>query len=191
MAITGSEAGKVPSTSCLPGSKADWFLPLPAAPFTVIQITTGKVDSYATVIVDKNRYSVPTFDAGLKVQVQLAVKHLETFHNGKRLATHLRLFGNYKWQLNPEHYLELIQQRPEAFHGTRPLRRWRETWPPCLEKLLARFQESQGETAGNPVEWVKLMKAAMKSSGPFFSARRMVKEYSRKFYQPALQSTAD
>ncbi len=168
-----------------------WLLPLPAAPFTVIQITTGKVDSYATVIVDKNRYSVPTFYAGLKVQVQLAVTHLETFHNGKRLATHLRLFGNNKWQLNPDHYLELIQQRPEAFHGARPLRRWRETWPPCLEKLLARFQESQGETAGIPVEWVNLMKAAMKSSGPFFSARRMVKEYSRKFYQPALQSTAN
>jgi len=43
------------------------LLPLPAAPITVIQITTGKVDSYATVIVDKNRYSVPTFSAGLKV----------------------------------------------------------------------------------------------------------------------------
>jgi hypothetical protein len=76
------------------------------------------------------------------------VAYLEIFHNGKRLATHLRLFGNNKWQLNPDHYLELNQQRPEAFHGARPLRRWRETWPPCLEKLLARFQESQGETAG-------------------------------------------
>ena len=106
-------------------------------------------------MVDKNRYSVPTFSAGLKVQVQLAVARLEIFHNGKRLATHLRLFGNNKWQLNPDHYLESIQQRPEAFHGARALRRWRETWPPCLEKLLARFQESQGETGGGkpwPVE---------------------------------------
>jgi starch phosphorylase len=49
----------------------------------------------------------------------------------------------------------------------------------------------QVNDAGIPVEWVKMMKAAMKSSGPFFSARRMVKEYSRKFYQPALQSTAN
>ena len=29
----------------------------------------------------------------------------------------------------------------------------------------------------------------MKSTGPAFSARRMVKEYSQKFYQPALKST--
>jgi hypothetical protein len=41
------------------------------------------------------------------------------------------------------------------------------------------------------LERVKMMNAVMKSSGPFFSARRMVKEYSRKFYQPALQSTAN
>jgi glycogen phosphorylase len=49
----------------------------------------------------------------------------------------------------------------------------------------------QVNDVGIPVEWVKMMQAVMKGSGPFFSARRMVKEYSRKFYQPALQSTAN
>ncbi|MCL4502113.1 MAG: alpha-glucan family phosphorylase [Deltaproteobacteria bacterium] len=41
---------------------------------------------------------------------------------------------------------------------------------------------------GIPVDWVKKMKESMKSIGPFFSARRMVKEYSQKFYQPALEA---
>ncbi len=41
---------------------------------------------------------------------------------------------------------------------------------------------------GIPVDWVKKMKGAMKSIGPAFSARRMVKEYSQKFYQPALNA---
>ena len=41
---------------------------------------------------------------------------------------------------------------------------------------------------GIPVDWVQKMKAAMKSVGPAFSARRMVKEYSQKFYQPALKA---
>ena len=41
---------------------------------------------------------------------------------------------------------------------------------------------------GIPVDWVKKMKESMKSVGPVFSARRMVKEYSQKFYQPALKS---
>ena len=36
------------------------LLPLPAVPFTVTQISSGKVDPSATVRVDKNRYSVPS-----------------------------------------------------------------------------------------------------------------------------------
>jgi starch phosphorylase len=40
---------------------------------------------------------------------------------------------------------------------------------------------------GVPHVWVKLMKRAIKSTAPRFSARRMVKEYIEKFYVPALQ----
>jgi starch phosphorylase len=41
---------------------------------------------------------------------------------------------------------------------------------------------------GIPTNWVKLMKEAIKSTSAAFSARRMVKEYTRKFYQSALRS---
>jgi starch phosphorylase len=41
---------------------------------------------------------------------------------------------------------------------------------------------------GVPHGWVKVMKAAMKSTAAPFSARRMVKQYSQKFYQPALKA---
>ena len=41
---------------------------------------------------------------------------------------------------------------------------------------------------GIPVEWVKVMKEAIKSTCPLFSSRRMVKEYALKFYQSALKS---
>jgi starch phosphorylase len=41
---------------------------------------------------------------------------------------------------------------------------------------------------GIPNDWVKLMKDAIKSTSAAFSARRMVKEYTRKFYQSALRS---
>ncbi|UCE33560.1 MAG: alpha-glucan family phosphorylase [Deltaproteobacteria bacterium] len=40
---------------------------------------------------------------------------------------------------------------------------------------------------GVPHEWVSVMKEAIKSTAPSFSARRMVKEYIAKFYTPALQ----
>jgi starch phosphorylase len=41
---------------------------------------------------------------------------------------------------------------------------------------------------GIPNDWVKLMKETIKSTSAAFSARRMVKEYTRKFYQSALRS---
>lgn len=42
---------------------------------------------------------------------------------------------------------------------------------------------------GTPRDWVKLMKEAIKSNAPRFSARRMVKEYIDKFYVNALKET--
>ncbi len=39
---------------------------------------------------------------------------------------------------------------------------------------------------GVPEGWVKVMKAAIKSNAPRFSARRMVKEYAQEFYKKAL-----
>lgn len=125
-----------------------YLLPLPEIAFSNIQTTDGKVDRYSTAIVDKNRYSVPTRYAGLKVKVSLAVNQVEIFRDGVRVASHRRLYGNNKWSLDPDHYLELIQRRPEAFNSARPIRQWRVNWPLCLERLLMRFQQSQGDTKG-------------------------------------------
>jgi starch phosphorylase len=40
---------------------------------------------------------------------------------------------------------------------------------------------------GIPVEWVRIMKASIKSNAPRFSARRMVKDYISKFYIKGLK----
>ncbi len=40
---------------------------------------------------------------------------------------------------------------------------------------------------GIPRDWLTVMKEAIKSVGPEFSARRMVKEYAMRFYQHALK----
>lgn len=120
------------------------LLPLPEAPFINIQTSGGR----ATVILDKNRYSVPSRYAGISVKVLLHAERVEIFLGTKKLATHERLYGNNKWSLNPDHYLELIQQRPLAFNSARPINRWRESWPQSLHFLLYRFCCSQGETNG-------------------------------------------
>jgi hypothetical protein len=124
------------------------LVPLPSIPFSNIESSAGKVDKYSTVIIDKNRYSVPTRYAGLRVRAIVQVDRVELFHGAQRIACHRRIYGNNKWQLDPFHYLELLSRRPRAFADARPIRQWREHWPQSLEQLLVRFSEHQGTTRG-------------------------------------------
>ena len=124
------------------------LLSLPDIPFSNLETAVAKVDKYATVVVDKNRYSVPSSYAYFKVNVVLHVDRVEVFYGSKKIASHDRLYGNNKWSLLPEHYLELIQQRPQAFDSARVIRQWRPSWPFCLERLLDRFCQKQGHTKG-------------------------------------------
>ncbi len=59
-----------------------------------------------------------------------------------------------------------------------------------LESEVIPLYYSLGDD-GIPHGWVRVMKEAMISTAPVFSARRMVKEYAGKFYQEALKSAAE
>ena len=43
------------------------------------------------------------------------------------------------------------------------------------------------DTDGVPRRWVQVVKEAIRTCAPVFSARRMVKEYTNRFYVPALE----
>lgn len=124
------------------------LLTIPSHPFSNIGTVDSKVNPYATVVLDKNRYSVPTRYVGYQVKAILGVDRVEVFERGKKIATHGRLFGNNKWQLNPDHYLDLLYQRPGAFDSARPIKDWRKKWPQSLEQLRDKFVASHGETDG-------------------------------------------
>jgi hypothetical protein len=141
-------SGRDRKVSELYEDEKEHLLALPEEGFSNVQVLEGRADKYATVIVDKNRYSVPSGYAGFKVRVLVYVDRVEIFTGGKKLSSHERKYGNNKWCLNPHHYLELIQKRPMAFHGARPIRQWRESWPQSLHVLLDRFCRAQGESRG-------------------------------------------
>lgn len=124
------------------------LLSLPETPFGNIELVCAKADKFATVRVDKNRYSVPTTYAHFKVNVVMRIDRVEIFYRNKKIASHQREYGNNKWALKPAHYLELIARRPQAFDSARPIRQWRPNWPSCLEALLKRFCSKQGRTKG-------------------------------------------
>ncbi len=124
------------------------LLALPEYPFSNIEPVGSKVNPYSTVILDKNRYSVPTCYVGFPVKAILKVDTVEIYQGSKKIATHRRVFNNNKWQLDPDHYLELLYQKPGAFDTARPIKEWRKTWPESLDHLRRKFVESQGETDG-------------------------------------------
>lgn len=126
----------------------DHLLSMPEHVFSNHLTLNGKVDKLGTVIVDKNRYSAPTNYTGQPVSVLLGVDRVTIFLKSKKIAEHERVYGNNKWQLDPDHYLDLLQKRPMAFDSARPMRQWRASWPACYESLLQRFQQNQGKTAG-------------------------------------------
>lgn len=141
-------AGREHTVNELYEKEKNKLIALPEAVFGNLETTTGKIDKYSTIFVDKNRYSVPTRYAYCKASVVLYVDRVEIFYGNKKVASHDRLFSNNQWSLKPEHYLELIRQRPQAFHSARPIRQWRSTWPDCMERLLELFIQKQGDTKG-------------------------------------------
>ena len=124
------------------------LIALPEIEFSNIGFCSPKVDKFSTAIVDKNHYSVPTRYTHVKVKALLYVNRVEIYYGSKRIAVHRRLYNNNQWCLDPEHYLELIKQRPQSFDTARPIVEWRKRWPICLEELLERFRCKHGSTNG-------------------------------------------
>jgi len=141
-------AGRQETVDQLHEQEKQFLLPLPEVPFANIDTWSGKSNKFSVVHVDKNRYSVPTGYANRQISAVIRLDRVMLYHEGKNIACHQRLFSNNKWQLNPMHYLELIGQRPQAFDSARPIRQWRKQWPGCLESLLERFRQKQGDTKG-------------------------------------------
>lgn len=141
-------AGREHTVDVLFEAEKKHLLAMPEHVFSNQQQVVCKVDKFGTVIVDKNRYSVPTRYIGQPVSVLLGVEQVSIHLKSRKLANHKRVYGNNKWQLAPDHYLDLLKQRPMAFNSARPIRQWRPSWPGCYERLLERLREAQGETRG-------------------------------------------
>jgi len=140
--------GKDRSVNELFEEEREHLIILPEFPHENLKTLEGKVDKYATVIVEKNRYSVPCRYTGFKVNVLLYVERVEVYYKNKKLASHKRGNGKQEWILNPLHYLELVQQRPQTFKSARPMKQWKEEWPKGMNSLLEQFCEYSGERKG-------------------------------------------
>ncbi|PDW05127.1 Mu transposase domain-containing protein [Candidatus Viridilinea mediisalina] len=103
---------------------------------------------YSQVIFETNRYSVPVDQGGAHLTLRAYPFALEVFDGNQVLTRHPRSYAREQDLFDPLHYLPLLKQRPGAFEHAKPVRRWRETWPPCYELLLARLRQRDGDGPG-------------------------------------------
>ena len=124
--------------------------PLPAQPYDCCRITTVSLNPYSQVQLETNRYSVPTDQAHRRLTAKLYPFTVELYRSGDTdpIAVHPRCYARQQEIINPHHYLPLIRQRPGAIDHAKPLRRWREQWPPVYDELLHHLRQKWPEGRG-------------------------------------------
>lgn len=124
--------------------------PLPAQAYPCCRRLTVSLTPYSQVIVDTNRYSVPTDRAVPELVAKVYPFHVEIFRPGDKepLASHARCYDRKQDIFDPLHYLPLLDQRPGALAHAKPIRQWRQHWPPVYEELLAKLQAQWPEGRG-------------------------------------------
>jgi transposase len=124
--------------------------PLPAQAFDCCREVTARLNGYSQVVVETNRYSVPTDRALAQMRVKLYPFEIKLYRpdEPEPVAVHPRCYERGQDILEPLHYLPLLAQRPGAFHHAQPIRQWRSSWPAVYEQLLAELQRRQPEGVG-------------------------------------------
>ena len=83
-------------------------------------------------------------------------------YNNKRIARHARCYGRGHEILDPEHYLDVLEHKPGAMAGSKPLEQWRKAgrWPECLDQIWRRLEQRHGRGKGTR-RMIGLVRAGM------------------------------
>ncbi|MBV8841850.1 MAG: hypothetical protein JO307_03470 [Bryobacterales bacterium] len=125
------------------------LLPLAASGFELAELSFARVDGLGCVRVRTNLYSVPAL-AGKTIEVRLYPSHVEVRDEGRVIARHARSYQRHQQVLDLEHYLDVLERRPGALAGSKPLLAWRQRglWPESYDRLLAALIVRHGTQSG-------------------------------------------
>jgi len=138
----------------------DYLLPLAEEGFDLAEVSFALVDGKGCVKVRTNSYSVP-IRAGTRVQIKVLPATVEIWQEGQRVARHERCYSRRQEILDLEHYLEVLERKPGALAGSKPLEQWRRQgrWPPSYDRLWQQLIERGGRQQGTR-EMIELLKLA-------------------------------
>jgi hypothetical protein len=125
------------------------LLPLPSEGFDLVDVSFGQLDDQRRVKARTNAYSAP-LPPGTTVQIKLAPATIELWHQGRCVARHARSYGRHEEILDLEHYLDVLEHKPGALAGSKPLDQWRRAgrWPASYDQYWQALMERHGRQHG-------------------------------------------
>ncbi len=88
--------------------------PLPSIPADTGITDTVRANNRFRVVLDTNRYSVPSLYASQRLRLKTFADRLCIYHDQKLIATHTRSYDRYRDFENPDHVKDLLEQRRQA-----------------------------------------------------------------------------
>jgi transposase len=125
------------------------LLPLAEHGLQLAEVSFPRVDGLGCVRVRTNLYSAPA-RPGRTVEVRLHSSCVEVRDEGREIARHERSYERNQQVLELEHYLDVLERKPGALAGSKPLAAWRQRglWPESYDRLLERLIDRHGKQSG-------------------------------------------
>lgn len=136
-----------------------FLLELPERSFEPCIKYSVMVDGYSTVALDTNHYSVPADCRRQQVWLKAFASTVEVSDGQKVIACHERSYGSHEYVLNPFHYLDLLERRPNAVPYARPL--LQTEWPAGYWNLYEQMRERVGSSRAGK-DFIRLLRLHQK-----------------------------
>jgi len=142
-------SGRMESVGTLLLAEKEHLLPLAAEDFELAEVSFPRVDQAGCAKVRTNFYSVP-LKPGSVVEARVYSSVVEFRQDGVRIAQHERSYERAQQILDLEHYLEVLERKPGALRGSKPLAQWRVQgrWPESYDRLWELMNERHGRQGG-------------------------------------------
>jgi hypothetical protein len=95
---------------------------LPGYEFETAKCQNVRINSFAMARFDTNDYSVPVSYSGKNISIKGFAEHIEIFHQGQLIASHVRCFKRHTPTYKLEHYLPILEYRGRAIFNAAPVR---------------------------------------------------------------------
>jgi hypothetical protein len=117
--------------------------------FSLAEESFPTVDSKGCVRVRTNSYSVPVKPHTV-VHAKVLPAYVEVWYEGRCVARHERCYRIQQQILDLEHYLDVLERKPGALAGSKPLQQWRQQgrWPSSYDRFWEGLIVRHGRQSG-------------------------------------------